>query len=284
MTHPLIDTHTHFDIAVFDHDRAHQAQLAWQRGVRHLLLIGYMAKYFEQMVRCQQQMRSFVDAGVPSPQAHLAFGLHPFYILEHSEQDLITLEQNLQRYPSVAIGEIGLDTFTDEMKVPAHFDKQQDFFMKQLDLATRYKLPVLLHIRRSHAEALKCLKQHKFKYGGIAHSFSGGIQEAKAFVALGFKIGVTGQVTNPNAKKLRSTLIQLAKAVGLTSLVIETDCPDMMPLACQQAQTIPHQQRRNVPANLPFVLDELAVLLSVDKDELAATLWQNSLQALQLAP
>lgn len=270
---PLIDTHTHFDVAEFDHDRALQSKLAYQNGVRHLVLIGFLAKYFEQMVACQNQMTEFEL----TPKAHLAFGLHPFYITHHQQNNLDKLEQFIQTYPSVAIGEIGLDTFTDDMKTPENFAKQQDYFNQQIDLAKNYNLPILLHIRKAHADTLKILKSEKFNNGGIAHSFSGGIQEAKAFVNLGFKIGVTGQVTNPNAKKLRNTLVELVKTVGLESLVIETDCPDFTPLPCHATHG-----RRNTPANLRFVLDELVSLLNIEKAELAQILWQNSHSVLNL--
>lgn len=256
----LIDTHTHFDVPEFDHDRAEQSQLAYQAGVRHLVLIGFLAKYFPQMVVCQTQMADFAKV-FSSPTAHLAFGLHPFYLLQHSDNDLMTLEKFIQKYPSIAIGEIGLDTFSDEMKVPKNYAKQQHFFNAQIDLAKSYKLPILLHIRKAHADTLKILKSQKFTQGGIAHSFSGGIQEARAFVALGFKIGVTGQITNPNAKKLRNTIIELVKTVGIESLVIETDCPDMTPVQCHKSHG-----RRNVPANLPYVVETLCELTSLKKD------------------
>lgn len=269
----MFDTHTHFDVPAFDHDREEQAKLAYQHGVEHLVLIGFLAKYFEQMTACQQQIQYFDQ----SPQAHLAFGLHPFYIKEHTESDLQLLEKFIQKNQSIAIGEIGLDTFTDDMKQPDIFAKQQDFFIKQLDLAKKYQLPVLLHIRKSHGDSLKILKNQKFTQGGIAHSFSGGIQEAKAFVNLGFKIGITGQITNPNAKKLRTTVVELVKMVGLESLVIETDCPDFTPMCCHLSPG-----RRNVPANLRFVLDELSVLLQVEKPKLAEILYQNSLAVLTI--
>lgn len=269
----MIDTHTHFDVPEFDHDREVLAQQAYQQGVEHLVLIGFLAKYFAQMTACQRQMQDFSQ----SPQAHLAFGLHPFYMKEHKESDLQILENFIEKNQSVAIGEIGLDTFTDEMRQPEIFAKQQDFFIKQLDLAKKYQLPVLLHIRKSHGDSLKILKNEKFSEGGIAHSFSGGIQEAKSFVNLGFKIGITGQITNPNAKKLRTTVVELVKTVGLESLVIETDCPDFTPICCHTTHG-----RRNVPANLRFVLDELSDLLQVEKPKLAEILYQNSLAVLKI--
>ena len=275
---PLIDTHTHFDVDSFDHDREMQSQLAWDNSVRHLVLIGFLAKYFAQMVACQRQMQGYGQQGKATPLAHLAFGLHPFYITEHKDSDLQRLEQYIQQYSPIAIGEIGLDTFTAPMKTAENYARQQDFFGQQLELAKQYQLPALLHIRRAHGDVIKMLKAQKFTQGGIAHSFSGGIQEAKALVNLGFKIGVTGQVTNPNAKKLRHTLTELVKIVGLDAIVIETDCPDFMPLPCHETHG-----RRNVPANLPYVLTALSDLLKKDQSRLAEQLWQNSCAALQVS-
>lgn len=277
MTSPplLIDTHTHFDVSEFDDDREMLSCNAYQNGVRHLILIGFLAKYFSQMVNCQNQMQAWRQAGKLSPAPHLAFGLHPVYIANHEDNDVAILETFIQTYSPIAIGEIGLDTFTDDLKIASVLKRQRDFFMAQLDLAKAYHLPVLLHIRKSHAETLALLKRHKFHCGGIAHAFSGGVQEAKAFVNLGFKIGITGQLTNPNAKKLRNTVCELVKAVGIESLVIETDCPDFTPICCHQSHG-----RRNVPANLTYVLDELSVLLAVEKERLAEQMWQNSCQAL----
>ena len=274
---PLIDTHTHFDVDSFDHDREMQSQLAWDNGVRHLVLIGFLAKYFAQMVACQQQMQGYGQQGKATPLAHLAFGLHPFYITEHKDSDLQRLEQYIQQYSPIAIGEIGLDAFTAPMKTAENYARQQEFFGQQLELAKQYQLPALLHIRRAHGDVIKMLKAQKFTQGGIAHSFSGGIQEAKALVNLGFKIGITGQVTNPNAKKLRHTLTELVKTVGLDTIVIETDCPDFTPLPCHGTHG-----RRNVPANLPYVLTALSDLLKKDQSRLAEQLWQNSCAALQV--
>ncbi|XID75398.1 TatD family hydrolase [Alkanindiges sp. WGS2144] len=268
---PLIDTHTHFDGLEFDHDRLELAELAWQRGVKALVLIGFLAGRFDDLLRVQQQIN---QAGMPHPQTWLAPGLHPFYITEHAEQHLQQLELLLKNYSVVAIGEIGLDTFTKELKQPEVFEKQKLFFSEQLDLAQQYDLPVCLHIRRAHADTLAILKQHHFKNGGIAHAFGGGVQEARAFIKMGFKLGVTGQVTNPNAKRLHEVI----QAVGAEHLVIETDCPDMTPLCCQVST---EYRTRNTPANLPFVLDGLSLALNMDKSTLGWQLWQNSCDALK---
>lgn len=267
----LFDTHTHFDVADFDHDRQHLAVQAKQVGVEALVLIGFIESRFDELIQTHQQLQDWENV----PQSYLAPGLHPFYIEQHQQAHLQRLEQVLKQHDCVAIGEIGLDTFLKQHKRPDSFAKQQHYFNAQLELATHYQKPVLLHIRKAHAEALAILKAQKFKLGGIAHAFSGGVEEAKALVKLGFKIGVTGQITNPNAKKLH----QVVQAIGAEHLVIETDCPDMTPLCCQ---TSTEHRTRNTPVNLPYVLDSLAQTLGQPQDQLAEQLWQNSLAALHL--
>ncbi|MGP4714165.1 MULTISPECIES: TatD family hydrolase [unclassified Psychrobacter] len=305
-SYPMIDTHTHFDAPTFDHDRLMQAKIAYQRGVHHLVLVGYLHTHFERLYACQQALSAtfvhdkadMLDNKEQVPKAHIALGLHPFYIDQHTEAHLSDMAHRLNAKRPLAIGEIGLDTYTDAMKAPDMFAKQKQFFKAQLDMAVTHQLPVMLHIRKAHADTLAILKAHKYDahtLGGVAHSFSGGEQEAKAFVKLGFKLGVTGQVSNPNAKKLRRAIVAAVATYGTSCLVIETDCPDMMPIMCQQAQVdLPASgqspddewqgvttHNRNVPANLPWVLLSLSELLDVTPEVLAQQLWQNSCMALK---
>jgi len=278
MTIALIDTHTHFDVEDFGHDRTALAAAALKHGVKALALIGYLARHFDRLVSVQEQLNLLHGQGL-SPRALLTPGLHPFYIQEHIDDDLLRLEQVLRERHCVAVGEIGLDTFTAEMKQPEVYQRQKDYFSQQLELAKQFDLPVMLHIRRAHADSLAILKKHQFKRGGIAHAFGGGIEEAKAFIKLGFKLGINGLVTDPNAKRLR-TVVQ---AVGAEHLVLETDCPDMTPLCCRVAGEV---HTRNTPVNLPAVLDELVTLLK-DGDRqqsqaLAEQLWHNTALCLNL--
>ena len=267
----LFDTHTHFDVPDFDHDRVQLAQQAKAVGVEGVVLIGFLHSRFNDLIQTQHFLNQLENA----PKSYLAPGLHPFFIDQHETHFLQDLEHILKTEDCVAVGEIGLDNFKKEHKQPEVFKKQQEFFSAQFTLEKKKKKPVLLHILRSHADAIKILKQHKFQYGGIAHAFSGGVQEAKALIAMGFKIGVTGQITNPNAKKLHTVV----KEIGLEHLVLETDCPDMTPLCCQTS----HEHRtRNTPANLPYVLDGLTQVLGIPRDVIAAHLWQNTMQALRL--
>ena len=272
MSLALFDTHTHFDVPDFDPDRAALAQAAKTVGVEALVLIGFLQHRFDDLIRTHHVINALASA----PRSYLAPGLHPFYIEQHESQHLECLEQILQNESCIAIGEIGLDTFLKQHKHPDVFQKQKDFFSAQIELAKQHDLPILLHIRKSHADVLKILKQHAFKGGGIAHAFSGGVEEAKAFIKLGFKLGVTGQITNPSAKKLH----QVVQAVGSEHLVLETDCPDMTPLCCQISE---QKRTRNTPVNLPYVLEGLAHSLQQDQLRLAQQLWHNTLDVLRIS-
>lgn len=272
MTWPLFDTHTHFDVPDFDSDREVLAYQAKAVGVERLVLIGFLHERFNDLIDTHHYLNRLLDA----PKSYLAPGLHPFYIEQHQTEYLNDLERILKTYDCVAVGEIGLDTFLKQHRQADIFQKQKDFFATQIELAQQFDKPILLHIRKTHAEVLAMLKQHQFKNGGIAHAFSGGVEEAKAFIKLGFKIGVTGQITNPNAKKLH----RVVEEIGAEHLVIETDCPDMTPLCCQ---TSTEHRTRNTPVNLPYVLDGLATALSMPQPQLAQQLWQNSLTALALS-
>ena len=271
MTYSLFDTHTHFDVPDFDADREQLAYAAKQAGVDALVLIGFVQSRFQDLLHTQEFLARLSNA----PTSYLAPGLHPFYIEQHCAEHLLDVEKMLKQHDCVAVGEIGLDTFLKQHKQPELFQKQQQYFSAQLELAQQFDKPILLHIRKSHAEVLSMLKKHQFKLGGIAHAFSGGVEEAKAFTKLGFKIGVTGQITNPNAKKLH----QVVQTLGAAHLVLETDCPDMTPLCCQHST---EGRTRNTPVNLPYVLQGLAQSLNCTESEIAQILWSNSLQALHL--
>lgn len=269
-SYPLIDTHTHFDLPVYDNDRQGYIERAVSAGVEHLLLIGYKACYFERLLGAYHAIQALTDKLTP----HLAVGLHPLYIAEHSDNDLVKLEQFLTQHKNIAIAEIGLDSYPSDLGNKEQLGRQADFFSAQLEFAKDFDLPVALHIRKSHADTLKLLKQHKFTGGGIAHSFSGGEQEAMAFIKLGFKIGLTGQLTNPNAKKLHRTVKSAWQRFGLSAFVIETDCPDMTPITHQNLPI-------NEPSLLPCVAQALSEITGVSLAVLSEQLWENSENALR---
>lgn len=159
----LFDTHTHFDVPEFDHDREQLACAAKQFGVDALVLIGFVASRFDDLLRTHQQLQGFRTA----PHSYLAPGLHPFYIEQHQPEDLLALESLLKQQQCLAVGEIGLDTFLKQHKQPDVLQQQKNYFTAQLELAQQFDLPVLLHIRKSHADVLALLKNNAFSAVGL---------------------------------------------------------------------------------------------------------------------
>lgn len=250
----LIDTHTHLDFPDFDADR--QVLLAESRalGVRRIVVLGvYQANW--------QRVWELVQS---DPDLHAAFGLHPVYLDDHCPQHLSELGDWLTRLAGhrqlCAVGEIGLDYFIESLDR----DRQQKLFEAQLQLAADFNLPALIHVRRSHAAVIATLKRFRLKRAGIIHAFAGSKEEAREYIKLGFKLGLGGAPTWPQALRMHRVLAELP----LDSVVLETDSPDMAPAM------FPGQ--RNSPAHLPAICAALADIMAISPEQLAAASTANA--------
>ncbi len=207
-----------------------------------------------------------------------ALGIHPLYTPQARDSDLAVLDAALARHANdprlVAVGEIGLDYF-----VPGLDDaRQQHFYREQLRLARKHGLPVIVHVRRSADQLLKHLRDLPVT-GGIAHAFNGSLQQARAFVALGFRLGFGGTVTFERALQIR----RLATELPLQALVMETDSPDIAPqwlYRTAQQRSTGESQGRNEPAELPRIAQTVAQLRGVSLTELAQATTRNACLAL----
>ena len=250
----LIDSHTHLDFPDFDEDR--QALLAESRalGVRRMVVLGvYQANW--------QRVWELVQS---DPDLHAAFGLHPVYLENHRPEDLRELADWLTRLAGhrqlCAVGEIGLDYFIETLDR----ERQQALFDAQLQLAVDFNLPALIHVRRSHAAVIATLKRFRLKHAGIIHAFAGSKEEAREYIKLGFKLGLGGAATWPQALRMHRVLADLP----LESVVLETDSPDMAPAM------FPGQ--RNSPAHLPAICAALAQIMAISPEQLAAASTANA--------
>ncbi|MNM81146.1 putative deoxyribonuclease YjjV [compost metagenome] len=198
------------------------------------------------------------------PDLHAAFGLHPVYLDDHRLEDLSELGDWLTRLAGhrqlCAVGEIGLDYFIETLDR----DRQQALFEAQLQLAADFALPALIHVRRSHAAVIATLKRFRLKRAGIIHAFAGSQEEAREYIKLGFKLGLGGAATWPQALRMHRVLAKLP----LDSVVLETDSPDMAPAM------FPGQ--RNSPAHLPAICAALADIMAISPEQLAATSTANA--------
>lgn len=215
-----------------------------------------------------------------------SLGIHPLYVPSCAAKDLrfvrASLAENYSDPRLVAVGEIGLDFFVPSLCTPEMQLRQEMVYRDQLVLACEFDLPVILHVRRSADRLLKYLREVAGPNGrwlGIAHAFNGSLQQAEAFIELGFKLGFGGAVTFERALQLRA----LATQLPLDALVLETDAPDIPPhwlyvTQAQRAAGVP--QGRNEPAELPRIGSVVASLRGMPVADLAAATTANALAAL----
>lgn len=266
-----IDTHAHLDAAEFDADRSGVHRRARDAGVAMCVIPAVAAANFD-------TVRLLAHA----QQEAYALGIHPLFTPQATEAHLAQLDAALHAHRQdarlVAVGEIGLDGFVPALNTPEALAKQQLFYKAQLKLAQRHQLPVIVHVRRSADWLLKGLRDTPV-VGGIAHAFNGSLQQAQAFIALGFKLGFGGALTFERALQLR----RLATELPLSAIVLETDAPDIAPhwlytTAEQRAAGQP--QGRNEPGELPRIAQVLADLRGLPLDALAVATSANARIAL----
>ncbi|MEI6600927.1 MAG: TatD family hydrolase [Comamonadaceae bacterium] len=269
-----IDTHCHLDASEFASDVQAVRARAADAGVAHCVLPAVCAADF---AKVRELAHETGDS--------YALGIHPMYVENSQDGDLVLLDQALQEYrldpQLVAVGEIGLDFFVPELCVTPLRERQEYFYVEQLKLARQHDLPVLLHVRRSVDRVLKGLRAQADgkAWHGIAHAFNGSEQQAQAFIALGLKLGFGGALTYERALQLR----RLAASLPLESIVLETDAPDMPPhwlyrSAAERADGL--AQARNEPCELPRIGAELARLRGIEASELARATSGNAQAAL----
>lgn len=252
----MIDTHCHIDVSAFDKDRQQVLERCHEAGITRLMIPGIMASTWPSLKDiCNQYSGLFP-----------AYGLHPVYLESHSRDDIKTLDQWLQAEKPVAVGEIGLDYYMENLDR----DRQQDLFDAQLALAQTYSLPVILHVRKSHHVVLSTLKRYPVK-GGICHAFNGSLEQAHQYLDMGFKLGFGGMLTFERSHKLH----RLAKQLPLDAIVLETDAPDMTVAS--------HHGERNSPEYLPEALDALAILRNEDREHVAQQTTLNAESVFQLS-
>jgi TatD DNase family protein len=270
-----VDTHCHLDAPEFDADRDEVIARAYAVGVGRQVVPAVMPSTFdaarEAAHRCQ---------------GAYALGIHPLFVHQVPHDAVEQLEQALHRWRDdprlVAIGEIGLDHFVPELQDEASRAWQARTYSAQLELAVRFQLPVILHVRRSADGLLKHLRRLRDAgrpvCGGIAHAFNGSGQQAQAFIDLGFKLGFGGAMTFERALQIR----RLAAELPADAIVLETDAPDIPPhwlyrTAEQRAQGL---RSRNEPAELPRIAQTLATLRGWSLDDTRRITTANALKAL----
>ena len=249
----MIDSHCHLDAPEFTVDRASLLEQARAAGVRQWVVPAVTVDGFAGLKSCVAE----------TPGAGAAYGLHPLYVTARTVTEVDIVADWLVREKPLAVGEIGLDYFVPDLDREA----QQAVFEAQLSLARRHDLPVILHVRRAVDAVLRTLKKIPVQ-GGIAHAFNGSRQQADALIAQGFKLGMGGAMTFPGSLRIR----ELASTLPLSSLVLETDAPDIPPAWLGR--------QRNTPAELGRIAQVLADVRGISRAEVVSTTSDAARQAL----
>lgn len=249
----LIDSHAHIDFPQFAEDREAMLLRARAAGVTTLLAIG------------TGPGPEKLDSALPFAEQHdwiyATVGIHPHEAKEFKLEHMDEL-RNLARHRKViAWGEIGLDYFYDH----SPRETQHRVFRDQMELAAQAKLPIIIHCRDAWSDCLNLLEEHwrPTGLGGILHCFSSTLEDARRGIDLGFLISFAGNSTFPKAQNLRD----VAKALPLAAILIETDSPYLAPQ--------PHRGKRNEPAYVAEVARTLASVRNLSADEIAAATSEN---------
>ena len=254
----FVDTHVHLNADQYDEDLQEVIDRALENNVTKMIVIGFDRKTIERAITLAEQY-DFIYAVV---------GWHPVDAIDCTEEDLRWIEELAAHGKVVGIGETGLDYHWD--KSPR--DIQQEVFRKQIRLAKKVKLPIIIHNREATEDVLRILKEEGAEeVGGVMHCFGGSVETARESIAMNFMISLGGPVTFKNAKKPK----EVAEAISLDHLLIETDAPYLAPH--------PYRGKRNEPSYVPLVAEEIARLKGISIEEVAAATTKNAEQFFKLA-
>ncbi|MDI1321820.1 MAG: TatD family hydrolase [Algoriphagus sp.] len=248
----LIDTHAHIYSTKFDSDRDQVIQEIRNAGVERVYMPNVDVNTIEAMLDCEEKYQ-----GLCIPM----MGLHPCDVKEDFEEQLLVMEDWLNKRSFAAVGEIGLDLYWDK----TFFEQQKKALRIQIGWAKAKNLPIVLHCRESMDETIAIVKEeHDGKLRGIFHCFNGNVSQANQIIEMGFLLGIGGVATYKNGG-----LDLVIPEIGLENLVLETDAPYLAP--------VPFRGKRNSPAYLPFIAEKIGDFLKISKEEVALKTKENAL-------
>ncbi len=245
----FFDTHAHMDDRAFDADRAELLTALPQQGLSFVMNPGCSLASSRNVDRLTRQYDYLYGA----------VGSHPDACDEVNEEVLEIYRRICRENPKIrAIGEIGLDYHYED--IPR--DIQQRAFRLQMGLARELQLPVIVHDRDAHGDSMAILEEFP-EVTGVFHCYSGSVEMAQWLVDRGWYIGFTGVLTFKNARKA----VEVAQAIPLERIVLETDCPYMAPE--------PFRGKRNDPGKLYRMVQRLAELRDRTPEEIADITTEN---------
>ncbi len=247
----LTDTHTHLYSEEFNADRDVLIKSAIGKGISRFFLPNIDNSSIEAMLELE---KNYPDNCFPM------MGLHPCSVNESWEAELAKVEHWLENRKFAAIGEMGIDLFWDKTFV----EEQKKVFLRQVELANVYKLPIVIHSRDSFEMIYELLVEHpKQEPHGIFHCFTGTEDQAERAIRMGFYLGIGGVVSFKN-----SGLDKVVERISLDHIVLETDAPYLAPT--------PYRGKRNLPEYLALVAEKVAAIKNCSIGEIAQITTANS--------
>ncbi|PKA83182.1 TatD DNase family protein [Ulvibacter sp. MAR_2010_11] len=247
----LTDTHTHLYSEAFAEDREAMMQRAFANGITRFFIPAIDSGYTEAMYSLEQEYPG---------QVFLMMGLHPTSVKENFEAELQYVENQFQKRNFYAVGEIGIDLYWDKTTL----DIQKTAFKRQIQLAKKYKLPIVIHCRDAFDEIFEVLETEKDEaLFGIFHCFTGTFEQAQRAISFNMKLGIGGVVTFKNGK-----IDTFLDQIDLKHIVLETDSPYLSP--------VPYRGKRNESSYLKLVCKKVAEIYGIPEGEVEKTTTENS--------
>lgn len=247
----ITDTHTHLYSEAFNEDRTKVIERALDQNVKRFFIPAIDSETTQAMYDLEKQFPDHI---------YLMMGLHPTSVSETVEQELKHVEEELAKRKFFAVGEIGIDLYWDK----SFFEAQRKAFKRQIQLAKKHKLPIVIHCREAFDEVFEVLEEEKGEdLYGIFHCFTGTQVQAEQAISYNMKLGIGGVVTFKNGK-----IDQFLNQIDLKHIVLETDSPYLAPK--------PYRGKRNESAYVVKVAEKLSDIYGVSLEEIAAQTTQNS--------
>lgn len=249
----ITDTHTHLYSEEFETDRDEMIRRAMDSGVTRFFVPAIDSSATHRMYDLE---RKYPD------NIFLMAGLHPVYVKDNYESELLHVERELESRKYYAVGEIGIDLYWDKSTLAI----QQIAFRHQIRLAKKHNLPINIHCRDAFDEIFEILENEKDEsLTGIFHCFTGDFEQAKQAISCGMKLGIGGVVTFKNGK-----IDQFLDRIDIGNIVLETDAPYLAP--------VPYRGKRNESAYVLNVVNKLAEIYALPPEKIAEITTANSRQ------
>jgi TatD DNase family protein len=253
----IIDSHVHLNDEDLFPRIEEIIEKAKANGVEAFMCVGYDRESSEMAI----EIATMYD------EVFAAIGIHPSEAKHYKESDLVWLEENLKHEKVKALGEMGLDYYWDK----SNENKQKELFIKQINLANKYRLPIIVHMRDAINDTYEVIKEHKDKeLSGVMHCYSGSWEYVKNFTDLNLYISLAGPVTFKNAK----TPKEIAQKIKLEYLLVETDAPYLAPM--------PHRGKTNESKNLKYIVKEIATIRNISVEEVEKYTFNNTVKLFNL--